>query len=539
MTDTLSADVVIVGSGVAGALIGYSLARSGVKVLILEAGPRVDREKALIQFRNSPTKGPNAPYPAHPKVPQPDSDDIGAYYVQAGPVPFRGLQARVVGGTTWHWVGTALRYRPNDFVLKSKFGVGVDWPLSYSDLEPWYVEAENAIGVAGPSDEDWGAPRSAAYPMPAVPPTYLDQVIAAACGKVGLTMAPFPQARNTVGRDGRPPCCGNASCMPICPIGAKYDASVHVGKAEAAGVRIEPLAIAHQIVVGPDRTISAIRFKRPDGSVHEARGKIFVVAAHAIESAKLLLMSRVGNSDVTVANGSDQVGRNLLTQLDAGYIGLTKEKIYPYRGPVETSGIRELRDGDFRGMHGASGTSPVNEGWARSIGPFKAAERFAAQGLRGAALGQAISDHTARELAIGPAVEILPHPDNRVTLATSQLDPLGLPRPRIWFNNFSRYELDGMKVGMEYTLAIMYALEATEVQSQGPVTDAAVMGGTCRMGNDPRTSVVDRNLRSHDHPNLYIVGSATFPTITASPPTLTIAAVALRAGLQIRTDLGR
>ena len=100
-----------------------------------------------------------------------------------------------------------MRYRPNDFVLKSKFGVGVDWPLSYNDLEPWYVEAENAMGVAGPSDEDWGSPRSAGYPMPAVAPTYLDQVVGAACGKVGLTMAPFPQARNTVGRDGRPACC--------------------------------------------------------------------------------------------------------------------------------------------------------------------------------------------------------------------------------------------------------------------------------------------------------------------------------------------
>ena len=80
-------------------------------------------------------------------MPQPDPDDIGAYYVQAGPVTFNGLQARVVGGTTWHWGGLTLRYRPNDFMLKSKFGVGVDWPLSYVDLEPWYAEAEREIGV--------------------------------------------------------------------------------------------------------------------------------------------------------------------------------------------------------------------------------------------------------------------------------------------------------------------------------------------------------------------------------------------------------
>ena len=532
----LTADVVIVGSGIAGAITAYTLARSGVSVLVLEAGPRVDRAKATVLFRNSPTKGPNSPYPAHPMVPQPDEDDIGAYYVQAGPVTFKGLQARVVGGTTWHWGGLTLRYRPNDFVLKTRFGVGVDWPISYTDLEPWYGEAEREIGVAGPPDYDWGSPRSAPYPMPPIAPTYLDTVIKAACSKVGLTMAPFPHGRNSIGRDGRPPCCGNASCVPICPIGAKYDASVHVAKAEAAGVRVEPLAIAHEIVVGSDRKVSAIRFKRPDGSVDEARGKVFVIAAHAIETPKLLLMSRVPGSDLTVANSSGQVGRNLLTQLDAGMAGLTRDKLYPYRGPVETSGIRELRDGTFRNLHGASGTSPSNEGWYRAIGPFKAAERYATQGLTGAALAAAVSDHLARELAMGPSVECLPDPDNRVTLATDQLDPLGLPRPRVAFR-WGKYEMDGMKVAMDYVRGLMNALDATDLQTFGPSTDSAVMGGTCRMGNDPKTSVVDRHLRAHDHPNLYLVGSATFPTITASPPTLTIAAFALRTALTIRTEL--
>ncbi len=482
----LNADVVIVGSGVAGAITGYTLARAGVKVLILEAGPRVDRGKAVTQFLQSPTKGPNSPYPAHPKVPQPDSDDIGAYYVQAGPVPFRGLQAKVVGGTTWHWGGLTLRYRPNDFQLRSKFGVGVDWPLSYSDLEPWYGEAENEIGVAGPPEYDWGSPRSTPYPMPPIAPTYLDGVIKAACAHVGLTMAPFPHGRNSVGRDDRPPCCGNASCVPICPIGAKYDAGVHIAKAERAGARVEPLAIAYEVVTGADRKVTAIRFKRPDGSLHEARGKIFVIAAHAIETPKLLLMSRPAGSSVAVANSSDAVGRYLLTQLDAGMIGLTRDKIYPYRGPVETSGITQLRDGDFRGMHGASGTSPSNEGWARAVGPFNLAQKYAAQGMRGTALGY------------------------------DKLDPLGLPRPRIAFR-WGRYEQDGAKVAMEYVRGLMNALGATEVEEVGPVTDGAVMGGTCRMGDDSKTSVVDRNLRTHDHPNLYLVGSATFPTITASP----------------------
>ena len=534
--NVLTADVVIVGSGVAGALAGYSLARTGARVLILEAGPRVDRAQAVSFFRASPTKGPNSPYPAHPMVPQPDSDDIGAYYVQAGPDTFNTLQARVVGGTTWHWGGLTLRYHPNDFVLKSKYGVGVDWPLAYIDIEPWYVEAENAMGVAGPPDEDWGAPRSAPYPMPMVAPTYSDQVVARACAQIGLTMAPFPQARNTIARDGRPPCCGNASCVPICPIAAKYDAGVHVAKAEAAGARIEPLSIAHEVVVGLDGGIAAIRFIRPDRSVSEARGKIFVIAGHAIETPKLLLMSKGPTHPSGAANSSDQVGRNLLTQLDAGFMGLTKEPIYPYRGPVSTAGIKEFRDGPFRSQFGASASSPSNEGWQRAVGPLRAAQAFAMKGMRGAALGKAVSDHIARELAIGPSVEVLPDPNNRVTLALDQRDPLGLPRPRINFK-FAPYEIEGMKVGMSHLEALMTALGATDVRRLGPVTDGAVMGGTCRMGSDPKTSVVDRDLRTHDHRNLFIVGSAAFPTITSSPPTLTIAAFALRAAERIRLDL--
>jgi choline dehydrogenase-like flavoprotein len=537
--DILTADVVIVGSGVAGALTATVLARNGLKVLILEAGPRVDRAKAVATFRASASKSPNSPYPPHPKVPQVDENDLGAYYVQAGPETFGTLQARVVGGTTWHWGGLALRYHPNDFRMRSRYGVALDWPLAYDDLEPWYAQAERELGVAGPPGEDWGSPRSGPYPMPPVAPSYADMQFAAAAAKVGFSVASFPAARNTVGFDGRPPCCGNASCVPICPIGAKYDGSVHVAKAEAAGVRVEPLAIAHEIVVGSDGAITAVRFLRPDGTTHEARGKVFVVAAHAIESAKLLLMSRDARTRPQgVANSSGAVGRYLLTQLDVGYIGLARDPVYPYRAPVETAGIKELRDHPYRGQYGASGSSPSNEGWSRAVGPLKLAREFAARGLSGAALGRAVSEHAAREVAFGPSVEVLPDPDNRVTLALDQRDALGLPRPRIAFR-FADYEKKGMDVAMGYMLGIMNALGATNVQRQGPVTDGAVMGGTCRMGNDPRESVVDRNLRAHDHPNLYIVGSAAFPTITASPPTLTIAAFALRAGTHIATGLKR
>src|SRR6185503_2041615 len=145
-------------------------------------------------------------------------------------------------------------------------------------------------------------------------------------------------------------------------IQAKYDATAHLAKAERAGARVEPQAIVNRIVVGPDRRVRSVRFLRPDRSEGEVTGRIFIIAAHAIETPKLMLLSAGPETPGGVANSSDQVGRNLLTQVDIGIQGLTREPIFPYRGPVSTGGIKELRDGPFRGERAAVGMSPSNEG---------------------------------------------------------------------------------------------------------------------------------------------------------------------------------
>jgi choline dehydrogenase-like flavoprotein len=156
--------------------------------------------------------------------------------VQDGPDLFKSTYLRVVGGTTWHWLGTTIRLLPSDFRLNTEFGVGVDWPISYADLEPWYVDAEALLGVAGSGD--LGSPRSAAYPMKPVPLSYSDLQITQAIAGIGHEVTVTAQARNTRAYDGRPACCGAASCIPLCPVVARYEAAVHVAKAEAAGVEI-------------------------------------------------------------------------------------------------------------------------------------------------------------------------------------------------------------------------------------------------------------------------------------------------------------
>src|SRR6188768_969270 len=190
MSVVASADVVIVGSGVAGALVADRLVRKGVSVVILEAGPPVDRDRAVEIFRQ-----------ATANAPRPSVLDIGVpgtgYFVQEGPEAFGSTYERVVGGTTWHWLGSTPRLLPSDFRMKTEFGVGRDWPLTYNDLEPFYVQAEKELGVAGDGDEDQGSPRSAGFPMPAVPISFLDKVIAKSAATIGLRVLSTPQARNT------------------------------------------------------------------------------------------------------------------------------------------------------------------------------------------------------------------------------------------------------------------------------------------------------------------------------------------------------
>jgi transposase-like protein len=225
MAEQFEADVVIVGAGVAGTLVGWSLARAGARVLILEAGPAVDRAQAVKTFRAALAKAPNAPYPDVPYAPRPKVTDLRGYYVQAGPDLFKSAYERQVGGTTWHWNATAMRHLPSDFALRSRYGVGVDWPITYAQLEPWYVAAEQQLGVAGDDGADFGSPRSQRYPLPPIAQTYLDRQVKAAAATIGIPVLPTPQARNSMSFQGRPACCGNSTCVPLCPIGAKYDAS--------------------------------------------------------------------------------------------------------------------------------------------------------------------------------------------------------------------------------------------------------------------------------------------------------------------------
>lgn len=551
--ETLQADVLVIGAGVAGGLMAYELARQKRNVTILEAGPEIDRDKAVARFRADPTKGANAPYENAPYAPCPDDQDPWVFYGQQAQgntspkkqLAFQGLYLRGVGGTSWHFTGHAERFHPNDFKMKSVYGVGRDWPVSYDELEPWYLKAEVAWGVAGGPDTI-GPPRSAPYPLPPVPISFLDRMVMAAAEPLGWGVGGYPHARVSLpqGYDGRPQCCGNSSCRFICPIAAKYDGSVHVMKAVAEGAKLMHGRVVYNIDVGADGQVEKVQYRLADGGWGEARAKLFVLAAHAIETPKLLLMSTRRNT-AGVANSSGLVGRNLMCNVDIDTQGYAPSPVWPFRGPVSaTGGVMGLRDGPFRANQAAAATFIVNGGFNMSLGAINEAQNAIKQKLVGAELRNRIHDNTSRQVHLSSSVEVLPDTENTVAPDWARRDALGLPLPKVNFR-IDDYTLRGWNAAKDRDRAILERMGATCIspvvsgerygkacpspQEAEPAVDYAIIGGTAVMGDDPKTSVVDRFGRSHDHPNLFILGTSAYPTITICSPSLTLAALTLRA----------
>ena len=342
-------DAVIVGSGIAGALIALRLTQAGKCVLILEAGREApDSTDAYMQrFYNAIFKVPESPYPpelfrtrvelhdpttvnaGRPTVmsltPQRWKDPTQSYLVQEGPLAFGSTYERVSGGTSQHWLGTCLRLLPSDFQM-SKFSAasGVqfpDWPISYETLArpqsngtpSWYSQAEWEIGVAGDrADQTYLGVDffSEDYPMPAIPKSRVDERLEDIIGGVRLEGLPndvqlcvrsTPAARNSKPYQSRRVCAGNTNCIPICPIQAKYDPSVTLNEAARTGkLEIWYRTVATEVVAdGPKRPVREIRYRRYEqdrggtSTAGSITAKVFIIAANAIETPRLLLMSLI------------------------------------------------------------------------------------------------------------------------------------------------------------------------------------------------------------------------------------------------------
>lgn len=518
-------DIVVIGSGVAGALVAKVLAQAKFKVCILEAGTSWTRADALDQYKHSTHRTLSSPFPKTDWLLSPSQY---AYFSEQGHTAYQPHFIHGVGGTTWNWTGITPRFLPEDFALQTHYGVAEDWPLTYADLESYYVQAEYALGVSGDSENIHGSPRSKPYPMPAMPMSYADQVIAKKFKVKGLKVAPFPAARNSQRYDGRPACKGNNMCSPLCPIGSSYSADVDVEKAIKAGASLIKEAVAFRLDVDEHQKITAVHYKHPDRSVHVIKAKRFIIACNAIETARLLLMSKHKHCPNGVANASGQVGRYLMDHHILTWKFDMPEPMFIGRGPQSISTILYGRDGAFRKDYAA-----VKFFLGNDLNIQQESVKLLAQDKNWFSIIDKLKDRAIFQAQIGFEVEQLPDAENRVRVEEKRLDPLGLPLPRVDYK-LHPYTKKGSEVWREYTENLIVSLG-------GEVTDSASSlsshhpSGTTRMGTKTENSVVDKNCQSHEHPNLYMIGSSVFPTQGTANPTLTIAALSLRLADHIKS----
>lgn len=528
----LHADVVIVGSGIAGAMTAYQLARRNLQVLVLEAGPRITRQQTVNRFMRSHKLDLSAGYPNSPFAQRPDwsGEDPQDYVRQMGPAVDRAEFLKVVGGTTWHWAGIAMRLTPADLTIRSRYGVGVDWPLDYAELEPYYLQAEREIGVSGDSVNDTSCPRSAPFPLPPYPLTWCNKVVLRRLKDLGVTFHPRPVARNSRAYDGRSQCVGYGTCSPICPSGAQYNASVHVAKAEQLGVRVEANARVDALLPDDTGRIQAALVTRPDGGRMRVTAKTFVLAANAVESTRLLLMSADNRFPDGLANASGRVGRHYCGHPGIRCRFLMPEPVYNGRGPESTIVSYTFRDGPFRSERAGWSLSIYNRAHIHDI-----TNELLNSQVRPPELMERIRTRTFHEVEMDTHMEQLPDFDNRLTIDRNQLDAAGLPHLQLHYR-FGAYEQAGFEHIRSTFLDLTQAMNAEVLEISDHFSHHHMIG-TCRMGVDRTTSVVDPDCRSHDHHNLYLAGSAVFPTGGTANPTLTIAALAIRSAEKIAADL--
>ena len=532
IVETLEADVAVVGSGIAGALCAYFLAKRGLRVIVLEAGPRITRAGIVEGFRTSYEVDLSAGYPNTDLAPRPNAGDPrDDFLVQDGPLPFKVEFLKLVGGTTWHWAGGATRMYPADFRLHSIYGQGCDWPISYDDLEPYYAQAEVELGVSGAFAPGQGPPRSTPFPMTPSPLNAQAKWITDRLAPHGIHFNPFIAARATRSYDGRSKCLGYNSCMPICPTGANYNAIVHVEKAEAAGARVLENALVTRLSADArTQSMTGLDVRRADGSPLRVTARHYVLAANGLENAKLLLMSSHEHAPAGLANSSDQVGRNLMDHPGFTTTMLGSGPTYPGRGPAYLVSCWQHVDTPER-KHSAG----FRLNLANSVNLHKMARDLIMAGHTAKSADTEIRRRATHLIAFDTALEALPAPGNRVTLDATKLDRSGLPKMRIRYE-LGGYERSGVEAAKTVLRRIAVILGATGLEFSDVFMHSHLMG-TTRMGDDARTSVADNECRTHDIANLHIAGSSLFPASACGHPTLSIAALSIRLAASIARQL--
>ncbi len=520
MRRVVESDVCIIGSGITAAMVADRLARTTRKsIVVVEAGDetvplpiRTEARQRFLEFGESPW----------------GSDHIDGFEID-GPLQSRSMQ---VGGLAMHWGGVTPRFSPDDFRIKTLFGVGADWPISYDDLDPYYQEAEVIMGVSGeqgPKDVD---PRAKPFPLPALPLTYNLALLREWATKAGIATWSQPSAKTSVAYRGRPPCCRNDTCTPICPIGAKYSPDFTWGALRGANrVRLIPRTMVRKLVLEPStaRISHAVAVDRDhlDTPV-EFHARQFVVAAGYTWSSHLLLLSAQPRAEQGIGNRSGLVGKYL-----AGHRGVSAYIALPLRLYPGMNEQHSLLSKQF--MRSRAGEKFVRHDlriWESASGK---APRLRDDGGN-VMLGDEILADWRRRTQTGTArvrcyYDVLPDRSSELTLDATRKTPWGDPLPRLAFRDAP--ESVALRGFTEDKIRALFTDMARAGNGQVNGTPRADNfqdhpSGGCRMGDDPMTSVTDSWGRTHDHDNLFVAGAPTCVSGSCANATLTFCALALR-----------
>ena len=516
-------DVLVIGSGAAGAAVTKRLADRGLKVVCLEQGDWVKPNEYPSTRPDWETQLHRGAFHFNPNVRRRPEDYP---VVTRGTHPPDVLMFNAVGGSTIHWTGHFPRLHPSDFRVKALDGVADDWPIGYKDLESYYDENDREMGVSGLAGDPANPPR-AQRPTPPLPIGVLGDTIGRAFDKLGWHWWVSDNAIISQPYQGRPACDLHGKCMFGCPIGAKASTDVtYWPKALRQGAVLKTRARVREITVDKaGRATGAIYYDR-EGKPREQLARVVVLGANGIGTPRLLLNSKSNLFPNGLANSSGMAGKHFMVHPFRFIEGVFEARMDGHNGPFGIPAFSQefyetdLKRGFLRGYMFQIERSfgPLHHAWGSFVGkpiPW-GAEHHRAMRRR--------FPHVIRLTVLG---EDLPEEQNRVELDPEVKDSSGIPAPRVVYG-YSDNSLKMLEHARRSAVQVLEAAGAIEILDSGVIQPAFHLLGTARMGSDPKRSVVNAWNQAHDVKNLFIVDGSCFTTSAAVNPTSTIGALALR-----------
>lgn len=534
-------DFVIVGSGAAGGVLAKELATNGFRVVVLEQGPYY----TPADFTHDEVKVWNGHQLTNNPAFQPTTFRKTAQ--DKAKKQYAVMYGNCVGGSSVHFTANFWRFHEIDFVEHRKVGdipgaALADWPITYADLEPYYTKVEWEIGVSGLAGASpFDPPRSKPYPMPPLPVKGNGVVFEQAARKLGYHPFPAPMAILSQPRPGRSACMNCGFCLGFgCEVGAKSTSlSAAIPAAEATGrCEIRPHSYVHKVEIDKNGRATGVLYFDARKNTHLQRAKAVILAANGAETPRLLLLSSSSQFPNGLANSSGLVGKYLMPNGGALAFGVMEEPLNDYKGFCVSRIFHDFYELDHEkvGWYGGGGLDARFD--------FTPAS-FAMGGLPpdtpkwGKEFKKALRHNFTRTMEIFCHGTSLAVESNSFSLDPEVKDAWGLPALRMTFRDHPN-DLKMMEWMRERALELLDAAGAKQKWAQ-PVQEqqfAVHLLGTCRMGKDPKTSVINPDHRTHDVPNLFLCDGSSLVTSGRGQPTMTIMALAFRAADRI-TELAK